>query len=243
MISDGSGPSPQISALDGKRFIMVSEFNDRDKIDEEILKELTGGEGISGRGHQENERNISGDFMVWLFTNKLPKLSFSKSIVRRLFCIPFDATFVENEDEVEESQNIYLLDPSIEKRFKQTNYLSTLFWIIIERSYQNIFKPPKWAKQIADGLKSENDKLTDWINLHYTPDLSIRGKKKIPLEEVWQRYLQSCKLRKVKLDFEELTFKRKMAIIYKPYRCEDDSVIFYRFWDGEAEELNGGNDD
>lgn len=64
--------SPTIAALKGKRFVTMAESNQYGRLDEETIKQLTGGEEISARNLYESQMTFLPQFTLWLSCNDLP---------------------------------------------------------------------------------------------------------------------------------------------------------------------------
>lgn len=226
-VSEGSGPSPQIVALQFVRLLLMSEFNDKDKIDLDALKKWTAGEGESGRGHHAGEQFVKGEFVLWFLTNSIPKIEWDKALLRRIVCFFFDATFTEDPEKVDPENHIYPMDRTIETRFTKTPYLSAFFAYVIEKANQDFSgKRPEWARNIVDEIKTDDQKLTDWVLNRYVPDMTVDGKNKISLDVLKSVYAKSFNGKPA--DLNENNFQRKLSILFKKFKCNDKGIK-YRF--------------
>ena len=72
---DAEAASPTLASLKGKRFVTMSESNAYGKLDEEQIKQLTGGEEISARELYRESITYKPQFTLWLSCNDLPAVT------------------------------------------------------------------------------------------------------------------------------------------------------------------------
>lgn len=72
-----------IASMEGKRFVVVDELNDNQKMDEALLKDITGGGKIKAESKNVNPWEYTPKFTLHFRTNHMPDLPSDKSIVRR----------------------------------------------------------------------------------------------------------------------------------------------------------------
>lgn len=97
---DAESASPTLAGLKGKRFVTMAESNEYGKLDEEKIKQYTGGEEISARALYQNAITFTPQFTLWLSCNDLPAVS-DKSLFAsdRLRVITFDRHFSPEEQD------------------------------------------------------------------------------------------------------------------------------------------------
>lgn len=90
--------SPTIASLKGKRFVTMAESNQYGRLDEEAIKQITGGEEISARNLYEAQMSYLPQFTMWLSCNDLPAVQ-DKSLFAsdRVRVIEFNRHFSEDE--------------------------------------------------------------------------------------------------------------------------------------------------
>lgn len=90
--------SPTIAALKGRRFVTMSESDQYGRLDEEAIKQLTGGEEITARNLYESQFSFLPQFTMWLSCNDLPAVH-DRSIFAsdRVRVIEFDRHFSARE--------------------------------------------------------------------------------------------------------------------------------------------------
>ena len=92
--------NPMLASLKGKRFVTMAESNQYGKLDEETIKQLTGGEEIKARNLYETATTFLPQFTLWLSCNDLPTVS-DKSLFAsdRVRVIEFNRHFTEAEQD------------------------------------------------------------------------------------------------------------------------------------------------
>lgn len=92
--------SPMLSGLKGKRFVTMAESNEYGKLDEEKIKQFTGGEEISSRELYQHAVTWIPQFTLWLSCNDLPAVS-DKSLFasERVRVIEFSRHFSQQEQD------------------------------------------------------------------------------------------------------------------------------------------------
>lgn len=92
--------NPMLASLKGKRFVTMAESNQYGKLDEETIKQLTGGEEIKARNLYEGAMTFLPQFTLWLSCNDLPSVS-DKSLFAsdRIRVIEFNRHFTEEEQD------------------------------------------------------------------------------------------------------------------------------------------------
>lgn len=87
----GRGIPNDIAALTGARLAAVSEIPADRKLDEALVKQLTGGDTVTARHLFTEFFDFAPQFKIWLSTNHLPTISGTdEGIWRRIVLVPFD---------------------------------------------------------------------------------------------------------------------------------------------------------
>ena len=97
---DAEAASPTLAGLKGKRFVTMSESNEYGKLDEEKIKQFTGGEEISARALYQSAITYKPQFTLWLSCNDLPMVT-DKSLFasERIKVIEFNRHFSPAEQD------------------------------------------------------------------------------------------------------------------------------------------------
>lgn len=87
-----------IARLRGTRFVMVSEIGAGKRLNEALVKRLTGGDTLVARFMRAEFFEFKPQFKAWLATNHKPEIrGTDEAIWRRLRLIPFTVTIPEHE--------------------------------------------------------------------------------------------------------------------------------------------------
>lgn len=72
---DPEAPSPHLASTVGARFLLMSESKDTDRLNEQLIKHVTGGDEIPARGLYKEAFSFVPAFTPWLLTNHLPEIT------------------------------------------------------------------------------------------------------------------------------------------------------------------------
>jgi len=94
------GPSPEIAKLKGRRFVSMDEPSTGDELNEGIMKQMTGGDEMEGRGmYARKMLKFTPQFELTCCTNHLFTIkSTDKGTWRRIRQVDFRAEFLDIED-------------------------------------------------------------------------------------------------------------------------------------------------
>lgn len=98
MVQRNSGHPTSVARMRGKRFVVCVETEEHGRIDETLVKELTGGDAIAARRMREDEWEFIPSHKLVLVTNHKPEVrGTDDAIWRRLPLIPFNQKFPEGD--------------------------------------------------------------------------------------------------------------------------------------------------
>ena len=91
MVKPGTtGPTSDIARLKGARFVNSAEPNEGVRLNEGLVKQLTGGDKVTASRKYENEFEFYPEFKLWMSTNHKPVIRGTDvGIWRRICLIPF----------------------------------------------------------------------------------------------------------------------------------------------------------
>lgn len=169
--------SPILAGLKGKRFVTMSESNAYGMLDEEKIKQFTGGERISARALYQSAITFTPQFTLWLSCNDLPIVT-DKSIFasERIKVIEFNRHFKPEE------QDIHLKEELI----KPDNLKGIFMWLI--RGYihykERGLTMTNHLKQVIKNYERDND-----IVLQFLERRCEKGEgKTIKAKDLFQAY-------------------------------------------------------
>ena len=90
-----SGSCPAMANLGKKRFVVFKEPDEKRGIVSAVLKELTGGDMITARGHHDSNTEKLNYMSLFIEANTIPKLTTrpDEAEQRRMLIIPFESRF------------------------------------------------------------------------------------------------------------------------------------------------------
>lgn len=171
--------SPTVAALKGKRFVSMAESNQYGKLDEEVIKQLTGGEEITARNLYESMMTFLPQFTMWLSCNDLPAVQ-DKSLFAsdRVRVIEFNRHFTEKER-----------DTNLKEEFKTKEAIQGIFtWLLV-----GFFKYKRFGLAMNDTMKEvikqyekDNDLVLQFIEEKcVASDLGCRAKTLYDAYKIW----------------------------------------------------------
>lgn len=87
------------ATLAGPRFICTSEVDEDHRLDEQLVKDITGGDTLEGRRLYQEAFTFKPQFKPWMYGNHKPEIrGTDDAIWSRVRLIPFDVSFKGRED-------------------------------------------------------------------------------------------------------------------------------------------------
>jgi putative DNA primase/helicase len=87
----------EVADLRGRRFVAAIETGDNRRMNETLVKQLTGGDKVKARYMREDFFEFAPTWKLALVTNHKPRVAPSDALFRRLRLIPFTVTIPEDE--------------------------------------------------------------------------------------------------------------------------------------------------
>ena len=172
--------SPTIAALKGKRFVTMAESNQYGKLDEEVIKQLTGGEEITARNLYESMMTFLPQFTMWLSCNDLPSVQ-DKSLFAsdRVRVIEFNRHFTEEER-----------DESLKDAFRTPDAMKGIFtWLVIGYFRYKRFglKMSEKMKEVIKQYERDNDLVLQFLEerCERNENASTRAKSLFDAYKIW----------------------------------------------------------
>ena len=162
--------TPTIARLKGKRLVTMAESNQSGKLDEEVIKQLTGGEEITARNLYESTFSFLPQFTLWLSCNDLPEVR-DKSLFasNRVRVIEFNRHFSEQEQDI-----------TLKSLFKQESSMQGIFsWLVEGYSLyrREGLSMPEHMKKVVRQYEKDNDLILQFLEeLCQKCSSTIRGK-------------------------------------------------------------------
>ena len=142
--------NPMLASLKGKRFVTMAESNQYGKLDEDAIKQYTGGEEIKARNLYESAITFLPQFTLWLSCNDLPSVS-DKSLFasERINVIEFNRHFSAEEQ-----------DKNLKNEFQTQEAMQGIFAWMVEGYFKYKrygLKMPAQMKTVVRQYEKDND--------------------------------------------------------------------------------------
>jgi putative DNA primase/helicase len=179
--ADGSKASGDIARLKGARFVACSELEKSMKLNEALIKELTGRDIVTSRNLYVKETENETAFKIFLNTNHLPEISDNTLLVSgRIKVIPFNQHF----DEHSQNKNLKELLISEEVRSSLLNKCIAGY-----QDYEvNGLKEPQVVKDALKGFRPREELFEEFIKDY----LILDNKSIITAKETYETYCRWC---------------------------------------------------
>ena len=156
MKKDPESASPTLAGLKGKRIVTMAESSEYGALDEETIKQLTGGEAISARALYQAAVTYTPQFTIWLSCNTLPRVS-DRSLFRssRIKVIEFNRHFGGKTQ-----------DKSLKEYFTEPEQMKGVFNWLIEGyvNYQTHgLDVPESIQHVIDRYSRDNDAIRQFL--------------------------------------------------------------------------------
>jgi P4 family phage/plasmid primase-like protien len=163
---DSNSVSPAEIKLKDSRVAILTETKKAEEINDKVIKRITGGEVMEGRGLFQDITYFQPKFKPVVCSNFKPKVDVQDyALMRRLVLFPFNAKFVENPI----LPNEYTVDKDLTTKLEK-DYLNAFFtWLCMgaKKYYQSGL--PEQTQLMKDEMdtfvqdnKSEDD-IQDWL--------------------------------------------------------------------------------
>jgi P4 family phage/plasmid primase-like protien len=243
---NSSQATPELAATKGKRFCILQEPENNDKINVGMMKEYTGGDKIMARALFKEPIEFKPQFKLILTCNKLPHIpSNDKGTWRRIKLVEFLSLFVDDPDP--NKINEFKKDKHLVKNFERwgSYFLSLLIHYYKKYKNEGLIEPEEIIAPTKKYCK-RSDPFADFCDeqLIFTDD----KKDKIKLDDIFKHFVEwykegngsdgKCKIKKC--DFEDYLYDNydrniNRKIMSKVQIKLDDEIDEY---DDEIDDIN-----
>jgi putative DNA primase/helicase len=168
-----------IARLKGARLVCAIETNDRVRMDEALIKQLTGGDKVTARFLNKEFFEFTPESKIFLAANYKPTIyGQDKAIWRRIKLIPFTVEIPEDEQDPELSEKL------LKEKSGILNWAleGCLEW------QNNRLQPPDEVKEATAEYKTEMDILKDFMD----DQILIGPELRTPQKDVYNQYVEWC---------------------------------------------------
>jgi phage/plasmid-associated DNA primase len=193
-----SGPSPEIANMRGARVILMSEPEQNKRINNSLMKELSGGKAINARLCHSNDTEVRLTGTMIMECNVRPKLGDNTGggEERRLIDFPFLSSFTNKKEILDKNYPYtYKANPyykSVEFQQKYQYAWFKLYFNYLQSLDESVFtdlEPPKDIKErTQEHIDSSNDFLQELHELIKLEDMIDENKDKvIKLKDLFEK--------------------------------------------------------
>lgn len=167
MLNGNEGPKSFLLArLAGARFVLANETADGQRLAENTIKELTGGEVIAAAHKYGHVFEYRPSFKIAIVGNHKPVIRGTDTgIWRRLHMLPFNRTFAVHEQ-----------DPNLVTKLK-SELSGILNWAIkgaLAWNQNKRLQIPDAMRNEADAYRSESDIIGQWLSENCTVQVGLK---------------------------------------------------------------------
>lgn len=187
----------EIARMKGKRMLQMSETPNGARLDEALIKRLTGQESISGRLMNENWSEFRIDGKIHLVTNHLPHIGSDPATHRRLHTFNWSVTVPEDRR-----------DAGLADRMIANELPGVLNWAVqgaLEWQKHRL-SPPAAAQMDADDYFSSEDEFGEWLEERTMKSSSAWTKT----DRLYLNYNEWCKSMNQKA-MSKIAFSRELS--------------------------------
>ena len=238
-----SNATPELADKQGKRFIVLAETEEDDKLYVGFLKQITGGDMIASRQLFKEQTKYAPQFKLVMICNEKPNISSQdEGTWRRIRLVPFKSIFVDREPV---APNEFKMDRDIDKKLK--DWTQPFMWMLLKKYYPMYLAEgldrcePDEIRTATRKYRHENDAYKEFIDSMYitTKNISDEASFTTFYSEFKHWYVDSsigdkAPNRKIVLNYIEQHFTMKDCVekIITGLRQKDDIQQTIEFDDG-----------
>lgn len=222
-----SGANPEIARLVNTRFVVCSESQEGERLNETMIKQLTGGDIVSVRGLYQSTFEFKPQFKIWMATNHKPIIRGTDlGIWRRLHLIKFEFT-------VEEER----IDKNLTYKLKR-ELPGILNWIFEGYlKYKRIgLKVPQCVSQHVKEYRNEMDVISQFLEECTEPCAGFEMKASVVYDHYkkWAKQNEQYVMNSTKFGIElakrYTKIKNMRGIHYVGFKSNYDGIRDFMNW-------------
>lgn len=176
----------EVERTKGRRFAILQEPSENDKINIGYMKELSGNDRILTRGLYKEPYEFKPQFKMILACNELPEIpSDDGGTWRRIRVIEFSSKFCENPDP--EKSNEFPMDLQLSEKLER--YADVFLSMLIERHKTinpNKINEPREVVNATQKYKQNNDSIGQFVSDNIITDATV--KEKLGINEIFNEF-------------------------------------------------------
>lgn len=131
--SSGSA-SPEIVALNKKRYVVIKEPSKSLPLSNSMIKEITGGGELNARALYSNKSEVQLHLTLGMECNVKPGMAEdpTEADIRRIVDLPFDSTFTDDKELLDDEKAIFLIDPTLKTTEWKHKHRNVMLNILVQ---------------------------------------------------------------------------------------------------------------
>lgn len=208
---NSNGANSDIARLEGSRMVISSEANEGQRLDEGLVKQLTGGDRIVARQQYGKEFEYQPSYKIWMATNHKPLIrGTDEGIWRRLILIPFE--YQVPKDKIDRNLKYKL----------EAESMGILNWIVEGAIMWQVegLQIPERIKNASQKYREEMDVLSGFVNdcCELGPGFTAKSGELYDSYKNWAADANEYKMNLTRFGKEmSKKFHRKVSHGYKVY--------------------------
>lgn len=181
------GTTSELIALKGVRYAVMQESSKGMRINEGILKELTGGDSIVGRQLFKESETFTPQFSLVVCTNNLPEVDANDDGTwRRVKSIPHHSKFVDNLEDERYSSCSYLFKKDKNVKDKLKIWAPIFMSMLVHRVFETegLVQDCEEVVKHSDKYRESQDYMSSFMK-----EMIIKEEgKKLGKKELWEQF-------------------------------------------------------
>ena len=239
--SASNAANPELARLKGKRFCVLQEPEEDERMNVGLMKELSGGDTIMARALFSDPVEYKPQFKMVLTCNHLPKIpSNDGGTWRRIRVVEFKSQFVDNPDETDINQ--YKADSSLPTKLSS---FKEAFMSILIRYYKNYktngLQEPEAVKAYTKKYKEKSDYYSEFIN-EFVEETN-NSSDAIKLNDIYcdfKNWFKECHGNQTKCP-PRLNFKEQLEKKFGPYNTTVGWRGYKKKYSDDEDEIDEDN--
>jgi phage/plasmid-associated DNA primase len=191
-----TGSNPEKANMHKKRYVVFREPPEKNKFENSIIKELTGGGSFSARGHHETETEKELNLTMVVECNKRPIFNEEpkEADVRRIIDMLFRSTFVTDKSQLDENKYIYYANSIYKTKDFQQKHKYALLKILMDRhkiylQNESIIQLPPSVVERTNLYLELSCNIVQWFKNNYVE--TNNNKDVIKIKDVFDEFSES----------------------------------------------------
>jgi len=190
-----TGSNPEKANIHKKRLVIFREPSEKNKFENSVIKELTGGGSFSARSHHEKTTQKELNLTMIVECNKKPLFTEDpkESELRRIIDLYFRSTFTNDNSKLNDKKYIYEANPMYKtKEFQEKHKYALLKILFTEhkkfKKNGSILKIPDSIKERSEQYLALSCDILQWFKDNYQKGTS---EDKLKIKEIYEKFILS----------------------------------------------------